>query len=283
MKSEVKNCKNDKKDFTIEPEDFSFYEKIKVPPPTFCPECRLVRRLVWRNERFLYKRSCDLCHKKIISMYDVDTIFPVYCPKCWHSDDWNPLNHGQDYDFTKPFFEQFRELFFKVPRQALWQYNNCINSEYANFIQSVKNVYLSYSIIDSEDVYYSSNIDNSKNAIDSYNLAESELVYENLGCVKNYNCQYAYWSSNCIDCHFVLDCINCQNCFGCVNLRNKNYCIWNEQYSKEDYLQIMREFNLGSYEFVINFRDKFWNFSLKFPKKYSRVINCVNSTGDEIR
>jgi RNA polymerase subunit RPABC4/transcription elongation factor Spt4 len=37
---ETKNCQNCKKDFNIEPDDFSFYEKMKVPVPTWCPECR---------------------------------------------------------------------------------------------------------------------------------------------------------------------------------------------------------------------------------------------------
>lgn len=64
MKQETKNCQNCKKDFIIESDDFSFYEKIQVPPPTFCPECRLVRRLVTRNERTLYKRKCDLCEEE---------------------------------------------------------------------------------------------------------------------------------------------------------------------------------------------------------------------------
>ena len=36
MNPETKNCQNCKKDFTIESEDFAFYEKIKVPPPTWC-------------------------------------------------------------------------------------------------------------------------------------------------------------------------------------------------------------------------------------------------------
>ncbi len=35
MESQTKNCQNCKKDFIIEPEDFNFYEKIKVPAPTF--------------------------------------------------------------------------------------------------------------------------------------------------------------------------------------------------------------------------------------------------------
>ena len=59
-------CQNCKKDFTIESEDFNFYEKIKVPPPTWCPECRLQRRLAWRNEKGLHYRECDLCKKKIL-------------------------------------------------------------------------------------------------------------------------------------------------------------------------------------------------------------------------
>jgi hypothetical protein len=55
MKTETKTCQNCKKDFTIESEDFNFYEKIKVPPPTFCPECRIIRRMLWRNFRSLFK------------------------------------------------------------------------------------------------------------------------------------------------------------------------------------------------------------------------------------
>ena len=35
MQSEIKNCQNCQKDFTIEPEDFNFYEKIKVPRRLF--------------------------------------------------------------------------------------------------------------------------------------------------------------------------------------------------------------------------------------------------------
>ena len=65
-KSQNVICQNCKKDFTIEPDDFGFYEKIKVPPPTWCPECRMIRRMLFRNERSLYKQNCDLCKKSII-------------------------------------------------------------------------------------------------------------------------------------------------------------------------------------------------------------------------
>ena len=65
MNSETKSCQNCQKDFTIEPDDFAFYEKMKVPAPTFCPECRLQRRLAWRNEKSFYERTCGLCEKAI--------------------------------------------------------------------------------------------------------------------------------------------------------------------------------------------------------------------------
>ncbi|MBI5220508.1 MAG: hypothetical protein HY978_01565 [Candidatus Liptonbacteria bacterium] len=41
LPSEAKICQNCKTDFTIDPEDFDFYRKIDVPPPTWCPECRV--------------------------------------------------------------------------------------------------------------------------------------------------------------------------------------------------------------------------------------------------
>src|SRR3989339_1540309 len=115
MESKTKTCQNCKHEFRIEPEDFDFYEKIKVPAPTFCPECRAQRRLAFRNERNLYKRKCDLCGKDIISRYSPEPPsgwkkpLKVYCPKCWYSDQWDPMEYGQDYDFSRGFFEQFKD------------------------------------------------------------------------------------------------------------------------------------------------------------------------------
>jgi len=69
MNSETKTCQNCKAQFTIVPEDFAFYDKLKVPPPTWCPQCRLQRRLTQINVRVLYKRTCDLCKKETLSLF----------------------------------------------------------------------------------------------------------------------------------------------------------------------------------------------------------------------
>jgi hypothetical protein len=86
MRQEIRECQNCQKEFIIEPEDFDFYNKIKVPPPTFCPDCREQRRIAFRNERSLYKRKCDLCGKGVVSRVSPDKPYPMYCQKCWWSD-----------------------------------------------------------------------------------------------------------------------------------------------------------------------------------------------------
>src|SRR3989344_8964157 len=119
MNSETKICGNCKGSFAIEPDDFSFYEKMGVPPPTFCPQCRKQRRLAWRNDMNMYSRKCDMCGKSIVSIYSPDSEMTVYCVKCWWSDKWDPKDYAQDYDFSRPFFEQFHELQRKVPALAI--------------------------------------------------------------------------------------------------------------------------------------------------------------------
>ena len=83
----TKDCKNCGAKFEIEDEDLQFYEKISpefngkkylIPPPTFCPTCRHQRRIAFRNERSLYKRTCDFSKKNIISMYSQDKPYKIY-------------------------------------------------------------------------------------------------------------------------------------------------------------------------------------------------------------
>ena len=108
MKSETKTCQSCKQGFTIEPEDFQFYEKMQVPPPTFCWVCRQERRFTWRHERPLYHRKCAATAKDVITRFAPEQPFIVYNRDYWWSDAWDQLTSGRDYDFSRPFFQQFR-------------------------------------------------------------------------------------------------------------------------------------------------------------------------------
>src|SRR3989338_821711 len=141
MKSETKICQNCKKDFIIEPDDFGFYEKMQVPPPTFCPDCRFQRRLLFRNNRVFYKTECILCGKTMISLYSKDKNYNIYCYDCWFSDKWDVMRYGCDYDFAIPFFVQFQSLQKAVPRASLYR-DNFISSDYCNYGMDFKECYL---------------------------------------------------------------------------------------------------------------------------------------------
>src|SRR3989338_4564896 len=116
--NETKDCQNCKKEFTIEPEDFAFYKKIKVPPSTWCQECRLVRQMVWRNERSLYSRKCEVPghNEQFVSIWSPQSPAKIYDHKFWWSDLWDALDYGAEYNFSNPFFFQFKELLCRVPQ-----------------------------------------------------------------------------------------------------------------------------------------------------------------------
>lgn len=279
---ETKTCQNCKGKFVIDKDDFSFYQKIKVPPPTFCPECRFQRRMTWRNERSLYKRTCDLCKNNIISMYPADAVFPVYCRECWYSDKWEATNYGQEYDFSKPFFEQFKELIKKVPVLGIWQ-RNVINSPYSNMCGECRNVYLSVSVvIGSENIFYSRSVDKSFNIFDSYSVKESDSLYENIEAEKNYNCQHLKLSRNCMDSFFLIDRINCNNCALSSNLRNKEFYFRNKQLSKEDFLREMGKLNLGSRKSRETALKEFDVICQRAIYRYANIVKSVGSNGNNL-
>ncbi|MDD5146827.1 MAG: hypothetical protein PHN39_03785 [Candidatus Pacebacteria bacterium] len=281
MDQEAKPCQNCKAEFTIEPEDFAFYEKIKVPPPTWCPECRLMRRVTWRNERSLYKRKCDLCGSSIISIYHPDSYVRVYCPKCWWSDNWDQSIAGRDYNFSKSFFEQFDLLFHKAPVDSLAGKNN-VGTDYYNYASNLKDCYLVFSSIDAENGNYFARGLYVKDAMDIWQTRHSERCYETIECNKCFNLFFGQHCDGCSDSFFLYDCRNCSNCFGCVNLRSKQYCIFNQQYTKEEYAVKLKDLNLGSYLNFLKTKNDFQNFYLGFPRRYAMITKSVNAKGHNI-
>ena len=283
MNPGTKTCQNCQQNFVIEPEDFKFYEKIKVPPPTWCPECRLIRRLIWRNERSLYWIKCGLCQKDTLTMHPPWNNFVIYCRECWYSDKWEPFDYGREYDWDRPFFWQWKEILAKTPQVNLWTLRNNVGSEFTNYSAENKNCYLSYSAVKCENVFYSQAVDKDKDCFDSSYLNASELCYENLDGSNNYHSIFLIRSRNCVDCGFLFNSSNCQNCFLSTNLKNGNYVFQNMQYDKETYLKKINELNLGSFRVIDKIREEFLDsVKSRAIHKFANIVKSTNSTGDNI-
>ena len=279
-KTENKNCQNCKKDFTIDSEDFNFYEKIKVPAPTWCPECRQIRRYAWRNERTLYRRNCDLCEKSTVTIYSQNKPYKVYCNECWWGDGWDSASYGRDFDFTRPFFEQFVELQHDVPRMALLN-KNSVNSDYTNHSGDNRNAYLSFSTWFSENVLYGSWVWHSRECMDcNFVYEKGERLYEVISSRSSYQCQYSILLKDCSNCLYCYDCRGCNDCFMSSNLRNKSYVWRNEQLSREEYLKKLEEHELSSYVEREGLNKEFLDLLKNAIHRYvfsERNVNCIGS------
>jgi len=279
-KSETKQCQNCKKNFTIESEDFAFYDRAGVPYPMECPQCR--RELMasfWVFGKFRIAKS-SLSDKNIITVLPESAHFPIYDRKEWFSDAWDAMDYGQDYDPSRPFFEQVKQLQSKVPKPHAVGENN-VDCDWSDDVWSSKNCYLTRSVLEGENLNYCYRVVNSKDSTDLTYSFKIDKSYDLLYCFDCYNTKYSFDARNCIDSMFLADSRNCQNCFMSWNLRNKQYCILNKQYTKEEYFKKLEEFDTKSYIGVQKLRAEFDRI-MREEMVHRANLNTkdINSTGN---
>ena len=284
----LKTCAQCDSGFEITESDLAFLHEIspifagktyELPPPTYCPECRQQRRVAQANQLHLYKRKCDFTGKPIISNYHASDPYTVYGQDVWYSDKWDALTYGRDFDFSRPFFEQFKELCLAVPRPNLqtgFQYDE--NSDYTNYAGKNKNCYMIFDSDEDWDCYYSYSINGSKNCMDCYRVRKCELCYECVDCLQCYDSRFLQDCSNCSGSFFLKSCIGCRNCILCSNMVNKEYCIENKQVTKAQYEAVASQ--LRSTGAIEKTRAHFETFKAKFPQKFMHGIQNENATGD---
>ncbi len=241
----------------------------------------MIRRMSFRNDRHLFRRKDDATGREIFSSFPQAAPLKVYDTDYWWSDAWDPLDYGRDYDFSRPFFEQFRELLYSVPvfsRSIL----GLVNSDYCDQAGWLKNCYLVFDAGNIEDSAYINRANFIKDSFDLYAVGNSELCYESASVGGGYRVFFSFDCGDSTDIWFSKDLSGCNNCFGCVNLRNKSYHIFNEPYGKEEYFEKLKEFNLGSSEALGELAKKAYNFWLQFPVKFMHGYQNVNSDGEQI-
>lgn len=242
----------------------------------------MMRRLVFWNEHNFFKKVENRTGKEIFSAYPPEAPREIYERDYWWSDAWDPLSYGQEIDWNKPFLAQIHELELKVPMPAR-SIIRSVNSDYSNEAADIKNCYLCFNADQSQDCMYSIGMLQLKDCVDIFRATNCELSYELFGC---FNCYQCFFSSLCTDCRDVwlsYNCEDCNNCFGCINLKHKQYHIFNEPYSKEEYFAKLKEMNLGSFRGLSELKGKFEEFSLKFPRKFMVGLKNQNVTGDYVR
>jgi hypothetical protein len=274
-----RKCRGTNQEFLIAEEDLDFYNQLKVPPPTLCPDERQRRRLAFRNERTLYRRTCSSTGAKLLSIYSPDKPFPVYENDYWWSDSWDAKEFGRDFDFNRPFFEQFNDLQQVVPHCALMVVKPSMeNSDYCNQVGFIKDCYLIFDSRRSEKCMYSKTVERSYDCLDCLKAFDCEACYESVAIQNCKFSTYLFDSYNCSECHYCSSLIGCSNCFGCTNLRNKQYYFYNERCQPEVWKRKVTEILADTPRSRL--LDQFDEFRGAQFVKWMRESNTDNCTGD---
>ncbi|EKD79334.1 MAG: hypothetical protein ACD_41C00101G0011 [uncultured bacterium] len=268
----MKSCAQCQQSFPVTDRDQAFYQRIGVPVPTKCPQCRFRLRLTFRNERTLYQRQCDLCSKATLSVYSPDKPYIIYCRECWWSDRWNPLDYGQAIDWSRPFFEQLLELKKRVPRIALMNDATGENSDYCNHCYRLKNCYMVFDANDNENTLYSSGTYYVKDSVDCAYNDSCELCYETMYSQDCFGLQYSRDCINCRDSAYLVDCVGVSNSLLCVGLRNVQYHYKNKPVTPEKFAELWKQRQTLDKEFEA--------FARTVPRKYFHGVRNEDISGD---
>lgn len=277
-----KICEHCQKEFNITEVEISLSDKIGIELSDICSMCLLKQQLsFWLFGKFRKGKS-DFSGESIITVLPENSRYPIYSLKEWHSDNWDAVDYAMDYHVEESFFDQLKSLQEKVPHPHQNGANN-MNCDYCDDVWNSKNCYLARSMEECEDLLYSYRNIKVKNSIDVALCYSSERCFSCVNCINSYKLFYSIDSKDCIDSYFLFDCRNCQNCFMCSNLRGKSYHINNIQYTREEYLEKIKSFNLGSSKNVESFKNQFEEMLKNVAiHRLNFNIKSYNSTGNSL-
>lgn len=215
-----------------------------VPESSLAPELRIRHLGAFWPHWNLHKRKCDKTGKEIVSVFRSDCPYPV-----WHKDEWfrNANPPKAFFDFTQSFFPQAEKLFKQCPIAHSTGSNN-ENCEYTDDAWHSRNCYLCHSLFKTEDSRYTYRAYHEKNSLFNAFCYECERCLDCVNCHTCFECVSSLESKNSQNLQFCFDCRGCHDSFFCYNLRNKSYCIANTQFTKEQYENEIKQWDLCTVE-----------------------------------
>lgn len=170
------------------------------------------------------------------------------------------------------FLNQYQQLIKTSPKIFTHSLKN-ENAEYTDYIYRSKNVYFAFDGGGLSDSVYLFNSSWSTDCFDVSNCLKCELCFEGVDCDNCYNCSYCQDCSHSTNLQFCYRCRHCSDLFGCAGLSFKQYCIFNQQLTKEEYekqrvefIKLPPDFNLAKLQDLVK----------TLPKPFNRNLGSEN-------
>lgn len=171
------------------------------------------------------------------------------------------------------FLKDFANLRKNFPYVAIVGYGN-ENSDYTDNVFNSKDCYYVFESAEMEDCMYSEDGFKEINDVDCRFGLDSSGNCECLDFASSSNCYFSQSFARCYDVWYSWYMEDCHDCFGCANLSNKSHCIFNIQYTKEEYEKKLPELKKMTQKEVLKKRDEIIK---KLPQLHSEHLNTTNS------
>lgn len=179
------------------------------------------------------------------------------------------------------FIEEFRKLDLKMPKCGSWT-RASENCEYGDIIVVSKDCYMCFNSGQCQDSYYCEDSKALINCTDCAFCESCELCYECTDCDTLYNCNFCQDCNNCENLNFCFDLRRCKDCIGCCGLRDKQYHIFNQKYSKEEYEKMAAKLDLKNESGKKYIWQKLEEMKQKTPRMYTHQFDTTECIGDYI-
>lgn len=247
------------------------------------PLLRHLQRGLFQGVLKLYRRKSALSGTPLLCMYPPEKPYPVYSVDEWWSEKWDAADYQREFNFNRPFFAQFAELYTAVPKLAVYNEHaeNCL---YSVGTSKSKNCYYSFRVYGSRDIYYCDSVCiGGENLCDCLCCNQSSWLYDCVECVNCHNGINLAYCETCRDCSYCVDCVGCHDCLFCRNLRHKEYCIENKQYSQNEYRRCLAEVGTGDSAAWLKNRERFASVLAGAVWPETLQKNCEDCIGDGLR
>ena len=134
-------------------------------------------------------------------------------------------------------YDAYVEKFEQLMAQAAWQQYSHVACEDSTGESLTKCARCRncWWIIEGTDLFYCWACMEQNGGAFSVWIGRGSDGYQSCDLVYSQNCKYSVRVWRCVNMEYSMDCYECQNCFGCFGLRHKQFCIFNNQYSEEEY------------------------------------------------
>lgn len=194
---------------------------------------------------------------------------------CWFNEQLSKEEYSKrinEIDLTsQDVNNEIRNKFFDLVKDNPIRATRVQNSEnvLGNDIKNSSNCFDVFQAEDSENLRYAYFvIMYMTNSMDVNHGGRGDNLYETQNAAHSSNIKFSFAVKESSDSEFLITATNCHNCFGCVGLKNASYCIFNKQYSPEEYFievdkiktEMLRNGEYGEF-FPMNFSPIAYNSS----------------------